>query len=157
MVPENIILAHEQLVVKIAAQYHHDKHTDIDDLIQQGWLGLLKAAAKWDDTKNVTFGAYARLWVKGSIFRYVFARRPHWEGAMETLKIDVKNKRAELTLDLLEDALELLPPAHAVVLRHRINSRQSITATAQATGHTAGDTLALFNQGIEMLKIYTGE
>lgn len=155
MVDEKTILAHEQLVVKIASQYHTHAHTEMDDLIQQGWLGLLKAAAKWDSTKGVTFGAYARLWIKGSVYRYVFARRPQWEGVMDTLLVDVTSTQSELTLDLLADALEVLPPEHAAVMRHRLVDHLSLTATARLTGRTAGDALALYEQGIEMLRIFT--
>jgi len=155
MVDEKTILAHEQLVVKIASQYHTYIHTEMDDLIQQGWLGLLKAARKWDSTKGVTFGAYARLWIKGSVYRYVFAKRPQWEGVMDTLIVDVTSTQSELTLDLLADALEVLPPEHSIVMRHRLVDHLSLTATARLTGHTAGDALALYDQGLEMLRIFT--
>lgn len=155
MVDEKTILAHEQLVVKIASQYHTHTHTEMDDLIQQGWLGLLKAAKKWDSEKRVTFGAYARLWIKGSVYRYVFAKRPQWEGVMDTLVTDVQSHQSELTLDLLADALETLPDDIAAVVHERLVNQLSLTATARLTGHTAGDALALYDQGLEMLRIFT--
>ena len=74
---------------------------------------------------------------------------------MDTLLVDVTSTQSELTLDLLDDALEVLPPEHAAVMRHRLVDHLSLTATARLTGRTAGDALALYDQGIEMLRIFT--
>lgn len=155
-VDQQTILSHEPLVLQVASQYYHTSHYELDDLIQQGWLGLLKAGQRWAPDRNVTFGAYARLWVKGSVYRYVFGRRPRWEDSAEPLigEHQERSERELLETDLLEDALAVLPTAHAEVLRERILHRQSLTRTARATGHTAGDTLALYEQGVEMLQIF---
>ncbi len=150
------ILAHEPLVLKVASFYKSMSTAELDDLQQQGWLGLIKAANHWDESKGVTFGAYAGLWVKGSIYRYVFGRRPVWENSFDPLIGDELGlDRRHAADDLINDALELLPPDHAQVMRERYFNRASITQAARATGHTAGDTMALYEQGVEMLKIFT--
>jgi RNA polymerase sigma factor (sigma-70 family) len=155
-VDDQTILNHKPLVLKVATFYSSLCATDLDDLIQQGWLGLIKAGQKWDDTKNVTFGAYASLWVKGSIYRYVFGRRPMWEESFDSLiGEDHHSERRHASDDLLLDALDLLPADHASVMRERLLNRATITGAARATGHTTGDTLALYEQGIAMLKIFT--
>jgi len=157
LVDQATLLAHEPLVLQVASQYYHVSRYEMDDLIQQGWLGLLKAAKKWTPGRNVTFGAYARLWVKGSVYRYCFGRRPLWEDSAEPLMGEISGHPSErelLEADLLEDALGVLPESHAEVLRERILNRQSLTKTARCTGHTAGDALALYEQGVEMLQIF---
>lgn len=153
-VSQATILAHEWLVLKAASQYRHAGGGEMEDLVQQGWLGLLRAARKWNHHKGVTFGAYARLWVKGSIYRYCFGLRPRWENAAEPLIVDAASYQAALDLDLLEDALATLPGDHYQVLRERLVNRQSLTKTARATGHTAADALALYEQGLDMLRVY---
>lgn len=155
-VDDQTILDHKPLVLKVATFYGTLCAADLDDLIQQGWLGLIKAGKKWDESKGVTFGAYAALWVKGSIYRYVFGRRPQWEDSFDPLIGDEMDfERRHATTDFLTDALDLLPPDHAEVMRERLLNRTTITQVARATGHTTGDTLALYEQGIAMLKIFT--
>ncbi len=65
---EMLINANLRLVVKIAKGYlSHDM--DLLDLIQEGNLGLIKAADKFDFKKNVRFSTYASFWIKQSIAR----------------------------------------------------------------------------------------
>ena len=65
---ENLINSNLRLVVKIARGYlTHDM--DLLDLIQEGNLGLIKAAEKFDFRKNVRFSTYASFWIKQSIAR----------------------------------------------------------------------------------------
>jgi RNA polymerase primary sigma factor len=65
---QSLINANLRLVVKIARGYMtHDM--DLLDLIQEGNLGLIKAAEKFDFRKNVRFSTYASFWIKQSIAR----------------------------------------------------------------------------------------
>jgi RNA polymerase sigma factor for flagellar operon FliA len=42
-------------------------HIELEDLIQVGVMGLLEAAEKFDESKNVTFSAYAKHRIRGAI------------------------------------------------------------------------------------------
>jgi RNA polymerase primary sigma factor len=65
---QNLINSNLRLVVKIARGYlTHDM--ELLDLIQEGNLGLIKAAEKFDFRKNVRFSTYASFWIKQSIAR----------------------------------------------------------------------------------------
>jgi RNA polymerase primary sigma factor len=65
---ECLINSNLRLVVKIARGYlTHDM--ELIDLIQEGNLGLIKAAEKFDFRKNVRFSTYASFWIKQSIAR----------------------------------------------------------------------------------------
>jgi len=65
---ENLINSNLRLVVKIARGYlTHEM--ELLDLIQEGNLGLIKAAEKFDFKKNVRFSTYASFWIKQSIAR----------------------------------------------------------------------------------------
>jgi RNA polymerase primary sigma factor len=78
---EVLINSNLRLVVKIAKGYlSHDM--DLLDLIQEGNLGLIKAADKFDFRKNVRFSTYASFWIKQSIARAIsnkgrMIRLPH--------------------------------------------------------------------------------
>ena len=69
-----LIESNLRLVVKIAKGYV-TKDTSLLDLIQDGNLGLLKAAAKFDYRKNVRFSTYAAWWIRQAITRSLANRR----------------------------------------------------------------------------------
>ncbi len=78
---EELIRANLRLVVKIAKGYLR-YGLGFLDLIQEGNLGLMTAAGKYDYRKNVRFSTYASWWIKQAIVRAItnknrFIRLPH--------------------------------------------------------------------------------
>lgn len=63
-----LINSNLRLVVKIARHYISTGYPFID-LIQDGNMGLIKAATKYDYRKNVRFSTYASWWIKQTIVR----------------------------------------------------------------------------------------
>jgi RNA polymerase primary sigma factor len=61
------------LIVTIAKRY--SRNNNIEDLLQEGSLGLLKAFEKYDCRKKVSFATYAAYWIKQSIVRYITDNR----------------------------------------------------------------------------------
>jgi len=56
------------LVVKIAQEYG-GMGLDVEDLINEGCIGLIKAAKKFDPSKGAKFSYYSSFWIKQSIRR----------------------------------------------------------------------------------------
>jgi RNA polymerase primary sigma factor len=63
-----------RLVVKIAGMYM-TPDIPILDIIQEGNMGLLNAAGKYDHQKNVRFCTYANWWIRQFIRRFISNKR----------------------------------------------------------------------------------
>ena len=67
---KKLIQANLRLVVSIAKKYTGQGILFMD-LVQEGSLGLIKAAERFDYTKGFKFSTYATLWIKQTIIRAI--------------------------------------------------------------------------------------
>jgi RNA polymerase primary sigma factor len=65
---ERLINSNLRLVVSIARRYQGHGLT-LNDLVQEGMLGLIRAAEKFDWRKGFRFSTYATLWIRQAIQR----------------------------------------------------------------------------------------
>ncbi len=63
-----LVQANLRLVVSVAKEYA-GRGVSVLDLIQEGCIGLLAAAKKYDYTKDCRFATYATLWIRQGITR----------------------------------------------------------------------------------------
>jgi len=71
---QELITANLRLVVRIAKKYM-TRDVALLDLIQEGNLGLIRAASKYAYHKNVRFSTYASWWIKQAIVRALSNKR----------------------------------------------------------------------------------
>jgi RNA polymerase sigma-32 factor len=62
--------SHMRLVISLAGKFRH-YGLSMSDLIQEGHVGLLEAAARFDPDREVRFSTYATWWIRAAIQDYV--------------------------------------------------------------------------------------
>jgi RNA polymerase primary sigma factor len=67
---EKLILSNLRFVVSVAKQYQH-QGLPLPDLINEGNLGLINAADRYDATKGFKFISYAVWWIRQSIIQAI--------------------------------------------------------------------------------------
>ena len=90
---EKLVTANLRFVVSVAKQYQN-QGVSLNDLINEGNIGLITAADKFDETRGFKFISYAIWWVRQSILQAIseysnFVRRP-----MNQITISNKIKNA---------------------------------------------------------------
>lgn len=91
--------AHMRLVIALAAKFRH-YGLPIADLVQEGHVGLLEAAARFAPERDVRFSTYATWWIRASIQDYVLRNwsivRGGTSSSQKALFFNLRRLRARL-------------------------------------------------------------
>ncbi|HAF08188.1 MAG: RNA polymerase sigma factor [candidate division TA06 bacterium 32_111] len=96
---ERLILGNLRFVVNIAKEYQ-GKGLSLAELINEGNYGLIKAANKFDETKNVKFISYAVWWIRQSIMKAILENNSNIRVPLSQItKINAVNRVQQEILD----------------------------------------------------------
>jgi RNA polymerase sigma-32 factor len=94
-----IATAHMRLVISMAARFRHFG-LSMSDLVQEGHVGLLEAAARFEPDRDVRFSTYATWWIRASIQDYILRNwsivRGGTSSAQKALFFNLRRLRARL-------------------------------------------------------------
>ncbi len=110
---QQLVIANLRFVVSVAKQYQN-QGMSLSDLINEGNVGLITAARRYDETKGFKFISYAVWWIRQSILQALaensrFVRLP-------LNKVSLKNKIAR-EYNVLEQKYER-PPTVTEIAEH---------------------------------------
>ena len=94
---ETLAVSNLPFVVAIAKKYAN-RGARLDDLIQEGNVGLMKAIEHFDAKKNVRFATYAVWWIRAYITPYLKDNRSQVRGG-EAERISMSDFSLDVTLD----------------------------------------------------------
>jgi RNA polymerase sigma factor (sigma-70 family) len=95
----DIVMQNQGLIKKIAWSYAANGNYEIEDLIQEGNLGLIKALDKYDSSKGTKFSTYAVFWINNYITRYVKKNKKDTISPDEPIDNDKEITRLETIKD----------------------------------------------------------
>lgn len=121
---EKLVQSNLRFVVSVAKQYQN-QGLALNDLINEGNIGLIKAASKFDETKGFKFISYAVWWIRQSILQALIeqprvVRLPMNKATIYNkiqraiVDFEQKNQR-EPSNDELAELLEMKPDELAVL------------------------------------------
>jgi len=91
--------AHMRLVIAMAAKFRNFG-LSMSDLIQEGHVGLLEAAARFDPSRDVRFSTYASWWIRASMQDYILRNwsivRGGTSSAQKALFFNLRRLRTKL-------------------------------------------------------------
>lgn len=93
-------IAHMRLVISMATKFRN-YGLPLSDLIQEGHVGLLEAAARFEPDRDVRFSTYATWWIRASMQDYVLRNwsivRGGTSSAQKALFFNLRRLRARLS------------------------------------------------------------
>ncbi len=99
--------AHMRLVIALAARFKN-YGLSMSDMIQEGHVGLLEAAARFEPDREIRFSTYATWWIRASLQDYVLRNwsivRGGTSSAQKALFFNFRRLRAKLSAEAAQES-----------------------------------------------------
>jgi RNA polymerase sigma-32 factor len=96
---DRLSTAHMRLVISLAARFRHYGLSS-SDLVQEGHIGLLEAAARFEPERDVRFSTYATWWIRASMQDFILRNwsivRGGTSSTQKALFFNLRRLRAKL-------------------------------------------------------------
>ncbi len=115
-----LVTSNLRLVAKIAIDFQKQWSQNVLDLIQEGNLGLLQAAAKFDPHRGIRFSYYASFWIRAYMLKYIM---DNWK----VVKIGTTQAQRKLFFNLNKEREKLIAqgiPPEPSLLAERLGVKE---------------------------------
>ncbi|WP_341912984.1 RNA polymerase factor sigma-32 [Ferrovibrio terrae] len=122
-----LVAPHMRLVISTAVRFRH-YGLPVSDLIQEGNLGLMQAAARFEPAREVRFSTYASWWIRAAIQDFVLRNwsivRTGTTAAHKSLFFNLRRLRARIE----RGGQDVLTPEGRRMLARQLNVSESDVA-----------------------------
>lgn len=126
-----IATAHMRLVISMAGKFRNFG-LPMSDLVQEGYVGLLEAAARFEPEREVRFSTYASWWIRASIQDYILRNwsivRGGTSSAQKALFFNLRRLRAKLARSGSSVTVQSIHEQIAVTLGVSLSDVQTMDA-----------------------------
>ncbi len=132
---DRLVKANLRFVVSVAKQYQH-KGFSLSDLINEGNVGLIKAAYRFDETKGFKFISYAVWWIRQSILQALAEQARIVR--LPANKVGLTNKISQ-AYSKLEQEFEREPSAEELGLAISVEPKEVLDTMVVSRRHVSMD------------------
>ena len=158
MNPDILVKEYYPLVRSIAKKYMN-LGVPLDELEQEGMIGLLEAATKYDDSKGAKFSTYATYWIKKKIIQSLDNES---KSSLQSLELDDRVIASGLDTEsaATKDDFKLpaeMPEREKQVLRLLFEKQLTLKEIADELGITRERARQFKEKGLRRLRAILGD
>ena len=146
---ERLTVANLRFVVSVAKQYQNNGLT-LPDLINEGNLGLIKAAKRFDETRGFKFISYAVWWIRQSIMQAVAEQSRIIRLPLNKIGSLNKIKKA---LVILEQKLEREASLEEIAEALEMSQEEVSVTLSVSNRHVSADAAFASNEDMNLMDV----
>ena len=146
---QKLASANLRFVVSVAKQYQH-QGLSLPDLINEGNVGLVKAASRFDETRGFKFISYAVWWIRQSIMQAISEQSRVIRLPLNKIGTLNKIRKAQV---ILEQQLERPPTNEELAAHLELREEEVNVAMSSSQWHVSTDAVIGSNEDLTLLDV----
>jgi RNA polymerase primary sigma factor len=133
---EKLLVSNMRFVVNVAKKYQN-RGLELEDLISEGYIGLIEAVEKFDVTRGYHFISYAVWWIRQSILK----------------AISEKSRAIRLPMNKTNELLQIEKAKNQLANRKKTTEEEELDAIASMLGMTKYHVREMMNISKEVISL----
>ncbi len=152
---DKIIEQYSSLAKSIANKYSQ-YGVPFEDLLQEGLLGILEAAKKYDESKGTKFSTYATYWIKKKVIEALEKERKSSLKSLKLIEETVEEKRSAIS-NVIPKKIKLppnFPELEKKIILSLYEDQKTLQEIAQELGISRERTRQLKEKALRRLRAF---